>query len=342
MSLQDYRAIVQKILSDALTATATREQFRNGNTPERLLVNLKAVMGSELDSVVPGSSAAIQKKLAASGHKEEPWEQWKRYEETIDNASPETIKETIEQAPPEIRENLLQRLAEKNIRQGNFAQAKQLVNENFANPRQRRYALNNLERQAAYTEANLGRTEEALKHVGKIEPLSERAQLLSEIATRIGMGQKRSQALFLLETARSQLGTAIQAENQPHMNALLNLAGAFSRYDSKRGFEIIDPLVEQFNDLSEAARTMNGFGPQYFVNGELSLQNGNSLANIATPLASTLGTLSLTDFDRAKSTSDRLHLPEIRLTVYLGIAQQAILPNGVYSPSAVYWNTLNR
>jgi hypothetical protein len=30
------------------------------------------------------------------------------------------------------------------------------------------------------------------------------------------------------------------------------------------------------------------------------------------------------------------------LNLYLGIVQQALLPNGVYSPTAVYWNNLNR
>jgi hypothetical protein len=74
-----------------------------------------------------------------------------------------------------------------------------------------------------------------------------------------------------------------------------------------------------------------------------SLQDGAELVQtVAVPLANALGTLSLTDFDRAKSTADRFILPEVRVTAYLGIAQQALLPNGVYSPSAVYWNNLNR
>ena len=126
------------------------------------------------------------------------------------------------------------------------------------------------------------------------------------------------------------------------MRALIQLAGAFSRYDSKKGFEIVEPLIDQFNELGQAARTLNGFGPEYFVDGELSMRNGNSLANIAGSLASTLGVLSLTDFDRAKSTADRLGLPEVRIPAHLGIAQQAIAPNGVYSPSVAYVNNLYR
>ena len=68
----------------------------------------------------------------------------------------------------------------------------------------------------------------------------------------------------------------------------------------------------------------------------------NPISSLVSPFAASLGTLSLTDFDRAKENADRIHLPEVRLVVYLEIAQQAIVPNGIYSPSAVYWNNLKR
>jgi len=37
-----------------------------------------------------------------------------------------------------------------------------------------------------------------------------------------------------------------------------------------------------------------------------------------------LGSLALINFDRAKASSDKLRLPEVRLHVYLQIAQQTI------------------
>ncbi|HEV8368031.1 MAG TPA: hypothetical protein VGQ39_08770 [Pyrinomonadaceae bacterium] len=370
LSGEDYRALVRKALSELLAAPANEQGPRpgyavadekggivfmldnlagsygpgfmmKGNSAEVLLMNLKEFVGSQLDSIVPGGTAAIEKKLKGVRGSAER-QKFAEYENTINNSSSDVAREAIAQAPPEMKEELLQRLAERNIRAGNYVQAKQLIAETITDPRARRRALNNLERQTAQTEFNQGRTEEALKHIAKLATMEERAQILGEIASLIGPGQKRAQALALLETARSMLGTSIQAESQTQMHALLQLAGAFSRYDSKRGFEILEPLIDQFNDLSQAAKTMNGFGLQCFIGGELSMQNGNSLANIANPLATTLGILSLTDFDRAKTTSDRLLLPEIKLAAHLGIAQQAIMPNGIYSPSAVYLNSLNR
>lgn len=372
LSEQDYRALVRKVLSEALSAPANEqgvepgfvvadekgfsgnvvmvdnvvrsyqlEVMMKGNGAEVLLMNLKESVGSQLDSIVPGGTAALEKKLKGFRGSAER-QKWSEYENTINNSSSDAARDAIAQAPPEMKERLLQRLAERNITAGNYVQAKQLIAETITDPRARRQALNNLERQTAQTEFNQGRTEEALKHIAKLSTMEARAQILGEMANRIGPGQKRAQALALLETARSMLGTSIQAENQTQMYALLQLAGAFSRYDSKRGFEILEPLIDQFNALCEAAKTINGFGPQYFVGGELSMQNGNSLANIANPLATALGILSLTDFDRAKTTSDRLILTEVKLAAHLGIAQQAIMPNGIYSPSAGYMNSLNR
>jgi hypothetical protein len=375
ISEQDYAALVQHALSEALSPRPTSQtvgdngtsnlnvlydvrmvngqevSFQSGKNfmmtaqaPEMLLMALKQFLGNDLDRFVPGSAAAVDKKLKEinGGRNSEPSKSLKNLEDSIANSSTDAATETINQAPPEIKEHLVQRLAEQRMTAGNYAEARQLITQSATNPRVRRQALDNLERQAAFTEAAHGRMEEALKHLAKVSSSEERAEAVSELAYQIGAGQKRATALALLETARSLVGTSIQAETGSHMRALLQLANAFSRYDAKRGFEIVEPLVEQFNELGAAARTLNGFGLNYFLDGELSLHNGNNLASIATPMSSTLGILSLADFDRAKATSDRLQLPEVRLNVYLSIVQQAVQPNGVYSPSVANMNMLNR
>ena len=343
ISDEQQKALIQKVVSDALSASKATQGFSpDTSNSQMLLMNLKMSMGKELDTIVPGSAESIQKKLQEVGANIESLENWSRYEEALENPSAEASKEILSQAPPEIKPGLVQRFVEKRLQAGEFSQAREVVLENLTSPRERRQALNNLERQAAYSDLNNGRIEEALKHASRLARDEERASLIGEIALRIGPGQKRATALALLETARSLLGTSIRADNQTQMFGLLQIAAAFSRYDAKRGFEILEPLVDQFNDLSEAAKTLNGFGPMFFIDGELSMQNGNSLASLAPTLGSTLGVLSMVDFDRTKAIADRLHLPEVRVAMYLSIAQQAILPNGLYSPSAAYVNILNR
>ena len=148
--------------------------------------------------------------------------------------------------------------------------------------------------------------------------------MITQIANQIGPGQKRGIAINLLEQAKSLLGSSMQAQDQDQMNALIEIARAFGKYDVKRSFEILDPLVDQVNDLCAAARTMEGFGPEYYEDDELSMQNANSVAQVAMKLSNAIGSLALVNFERARATSDRLVLPEVRLRAYLEIAQQSI------------------
>jgi len=166
--------------------------------------------------------------------------------------------------------------------------------------------------------------------------------MLMNVIGQIGPGQKRASALNSLEQARSLLAPELQAQDQEQMYALVELAKAFSRYDAKRAFEMLDPLVDQLNDLCTAAHTLDGFGGQFYQDDELDLQNGNTLANLAVQMSGTLGMLAVTNFERAKLTSDRLRLPELRLRAYLDIAQQTIEASNSQSPSAAYVNNRNR
>ena len=108
------------------------------------------------------------------------------------------------------------------------------------------------------------------------------------------------------------------------MSALLEIAKAFSQYNSKRSFEIVDPLIDQFNELCSAARTLEGFGTESFEDDELDMQSGGTVGEVANQIGDALGTLALTNFDRAKASADKIRLPEVRVMIYLQIAQQTI------------------
>jgi len=120
------------------------------------------------------------------------------------------------------------------------------------------------------------------------------------------------------------LGGTPQAEGQEEMRALLEIARAFSRYDSNRAFEIVEPLVNQFNEISESALRLNGFGQRYYQDGELIMTNGNAVAETGNQLAMALAYLAVANFDRAKIAADGIHPIDVRINVYLTIAQQSI------------------
>jgi hypothetical protein len=184
-----------------------------------------------------------------------------------------------------------------------------------------------LDRQAIFGAAAKGRIDEALRNLSTFHPASERAQILSQIASQIGPGLKTATAIQYLQQARNLLSASGQAEDEQQMYALLAIGRAFSKYDSARAFEIIEPLIDQFNDISAAAVTLNGFGQKYYQDGEVITHNGNVVADTAKQLAETLGSLALINFDRTKAASDRIHPIDVRIDVYLTMAQQTISPN---------------
>ena len=319
------RELVEKSLQDALSYTPPGP---NSYTPERdaawSLLNGLQQLGTELDATVAGASANVEKKLAELNAAMNPHQQVMQSVMTKLNGPQELALESIAKAPEEMREQLYVQMANMASQNGDPARARQILNDHVTNPYQRRQALANLEQQEMYQAVSRGKVEEALRTISSLRTPRERANMLMQITRQIGPGQKRATALNFLEQARALLAPGMQAQDQEQMNALLELARAFSRYDVKRAFEIVDPLVEQLNELCAAARTLDGFGNETFEGEEMDLHNGNTVGSVATQLTSTLGSLAIINFERAKLTADRLRLPEVRLRGYLDIAQQTL------------------
>jgi len=326
VSEEEAKQLVQKMVREVLSyAQPKNGVFPAGDALWIVMGGLRS-LGPELDKIVSGSTAALEKKQTELvGNLSNHWtNQYQEFQNAITNNSAEAALEVIDKAPPEFREQLYIMLATKEAGNGELNRARQIINDRVSNPYQRSQALRTLEQQELDHAMSNGKIEEALKNISVMRTPSERAEQLTQLAGQIGSGQKRETALNLLEQARSLLPPSPQAKDQGQMGALLEIARAFSPYDSKRSFEIIDPLIDQFNDLCTAAQTLNGFGSEFFENDELDMEGEGALALIADQLSDVLGSMALINFDRAKATSDKLRLPEVRLHVQLGIAEQTI------------------
>jgi hypothetical protein len=320
------RDLFQKSFQEALSY---KQPALNQYSPERdaawSILNGLRTFGPELDTFMAGASASVENKLSEITGPVNPYATvLQQFQTKMENGNPDSALESIQKVPDAIKEQLYVQLANAAVAKGDAARARQIINDNISNAQQRRQALDSIEQQEMFAAMQRGKVEEALAAIAALKTPRERANMLTQIARQIGPGQKRSSALALLEQARSMLAPGAQAQDQYQMNALLELARAFSSYDSKRAFDIVDPLVEQVNDLCAAARTLAGFAGDYYENEELDLQNGGGVANVALQVSSALGTLAITNFEHAKATSDRLRQPEVRLCAYLEIAQQTI------------------
>src|SRR5437660_2253572 len=324
ISEDEYRDLFQKVLTEALSYSPPGP---NIYSPERdvaqNLLNLLKQMKTDLQSYAPERVAAVEKKwteLNNMGGAQA--EQWQKYQTAVNEGAIDV--ESVKQAPQEMRDQLYQQIANKAAAAGDLARARQVLTDHITNPMQRQQALNNLDRQAIFGAMARGKVDEAMRMLGGFRPANERAEMLAQIVNQIGPGLKRSAAVAFLEQARSMISPTAQAEDQHQMHALFEIARAFSRFDSTRAFEIVEPLIDQFNELSAAAATMDGFGQKYFQDGEVIMLNGNSIGEAANQLGTALGNLALVNFERAKAAADRIRLVDVRMQAYLAIAQQTI------------------
>ena len=328
LSEQQRRDLLQKAMREALGYKPPAPNFYSfeRDAASTLLHALQSI-AAELDGSISGGAAAVEKKLKELNTSHSPqMDALQQFHNAINDTNMpfDEVLQTLARAPREQKDQLYIQLSNRAMNNGDMARARQIVNDYVTAPYQRQQALYNLEQQEMFRAMGKGKVEEALRNVANVSTAQERAQMLSQLANQIGPGYKRAAALLFLEQARALLPPSAQAQDQAQMQALFEMTKAFARYDSKRAFEMFDPLVDQFNDISAAARTMEGFGGEFFEQEELNLQNGNVVANVATQMTATLGTLALSNFDRAKLTADRIRLPEVRLRAYLDIAQHAI------------------
>jgi hypothetical protein len=325
ISEDEYRDLFLKTLSEALAyqLPATNSYTTERNLAVNILSSLKR-MNNEVQTYAPDKKAALDEKLLAVQTAGEPRNAWARYQATINEAPVDTALESIGQAPPDLRDSLYQQLANKVIQSGDSERAQQIVTQRIVNPMQRRQMMRELDRQAIYAAVNKGRIDDAIRLLANVRPLNDRAGILADIATRIGPGLKRAAALGYLEQLAAMLDLSGKAADQSQMNARLQMAHAFARYDMARAFDMIDPLLDQFNDLAAAAMIMSGFGQKYYEDGELIMNNGNSMADVANRLGNSLAVLGIANFDRAKTAADRIRPAEVRLSTYLLIAQRAV------------------
>ena len=322
LSDEQFRDLLQKAVTEALSCPRPTP---GSYSPERdaalnLLYGLRS-FGPEVDSVSGGGMTAVEKKLlelnpeAASGN---------QYQNVIGTNSFEQAVEGIGKAPADQREQLYLQLANREANKGETARARQIINDRVSNPYQRRQALANIDQQEMNAAVQKGKVEDALRLISGLRTPRERAIQIAQIANQIGPGQKRANAITFLEQAKSLLSSSLQAQDQEQMNALIAIARAFGKLDPKRSFEILDPLIDQVNDLCTAARTLEGFGMDNYEDDELNLQNGNSVSQVVNRMSTAIGSLALVNFERARAASDRLRLPEVRLRAYMEIAQQTI------------------
>jgi len=280
----------------------------------------------DIEKLSPAQFSAFSNKFAELEKLNESQQgPWAKYRQLSQNGTAEELMQAAKTAPAGVSEALLQQAAWKAIGQGDADAAHQIV-EKIADPRQRAEMELNLARRSFERAQSEKKIAEARSLLSRL-PAEERIALLAQMATSAASDGNKAMAIDLLNEAEALLG--YRALNYQQLGAELQISTAYEQLNLSKSAGLVEKAINQLNELAVAALVLNGFDlQQYFRDGELVINGGNQLSQLAQESAQRLGSLSRYDFDRAKSVAEEFQRPEMRIMSLLQIAQAALTSEG--------------
>ena len=311
------RELFDMVVTAALSAPNGRAA--NGDTRQILFNTLQSMM-PDVERYEPSQVAALRRQAAAFDRSLDPQTRmWNDYNNLVQNGTVDALLEAAPKAPPEMRDAYYQQAANKALNDGDETRARQIVNDNISDPGQRNQMLANFDQQKIWNATNQGKLDEARQLLSRLPTNEERVGMLIQWATMTNAKGNRKGALQFLDEARGMLG--YRAKNFNQLQAQLQLAGAYAPLAPARSFEIIEPGIDQLNELIAAAAVLEGFGQENFKDDELAVRGGTMMSNMVQQYAAALAPLARMDFERTAATADRLQRVEARLMAHLSIVQ---------------------
>jgi hypothetical protein len=274
------------------------------------------------DTVSAGQVVALRKRIGELDLLTESQRGvWAKYEGLVQTGTSEALMEASKTAPPEIVANLVQNSVWKAFNEGDQEGARRIA-ECIADPRQRAEMVLNIDRQLI-NQASEQHLAMARTLVSRIPTVEERARLMAQLAISAASKGDRAAALELVREGEMLVGN--RALNYSQLGAQLQIAQAYAELDPSRQAAIIEMTIDRLNELAAAASVLNGFDlDHYFRNGEFIIRSGNQLCSSIQEVAECLWSMSLNEFDRARSLAERFQRREIRVMALLQIAQEAL------------------
>lgn len=248
---------------------------------------------------------------------------WNDFQKALNKESIEAALNIAAKAPEGMRDSMYQQAAWNASSKGDTETARRIINDRISNPAQRAQALAQLEQQEVWRQGQQGKINEARQAISRLRTETERAAALIRLAQETSNKGDKKTTLEILDEANNISGG--RARNAPQMQIQFQLIQAYAQFNSMRGFEIIEPMTEQLNELINASLMLDGFnGSMETVReDEASLQPyyGGSAFPLYHQCINSLAALVRLDFDRAKSIADRFQRPELQTMARLTLAQ---------------------
>jgi hypothetical protein len=232
-------------------------------------------------------------------------------------ATSESLMNMAAQLPPQAQPRIYQQAAMRALEEGNPERARQIANDHL-DAGARDSVLQAVEFRQTTEKLGANSLDEVRQTLAGLRSDDERVDLLLRLSSSAA-ATNQPLAVQLLEEAR--LYTNRRANNYQQFEQQLRLVDAFKDLEPARGFEVLEPVVVQLNELLSAAQTLSGFEINVFRDGELPFEARSGLTNMVNRVGQVLGQLAQKDFDRSQILANRFHLTESRLIARLGIVR---------------------
>jgi hypothetical protein len=252
-----------------------------------------------------------------------------KYRPLLEKGSADEILAAAAKAPQPVQEIFYQRAAAKMIEDGDTEHARQIINEKVKDSSQREQMLEQLDRASVMTAVEQGKIDQTRKLLATLHTNEEKVIALAQFALSAGAKGEKKVALKLLEEASGMVNQ--RARNINQLGAQLMLAHAYVQLDPSRSFAILEPIVDQLNELLGAAAILGGFFVEELVrDDEIMLGPIMSFLNMSSgeigQYMNDLAALARADFERTRALVDKFQRDEVRITMRLMLAQSILSP----------------
>jgi hypothetical protein len=291
---------------------AQREQVNARTLLAGLMMSLPLI-----DQHLPAKAPALRQKMTEMGMLNNPTQNFAQTMNSIQgNPTVDTLVQAAATAPQQMQSRLYQQAAFKALEEGDTERARQIANDHLQN-NARDVVMQRIDFREMTKKADGARFDEIRQSVARLQTDNEKIDLLVQLARDTKDNPKL--AIQLLDEARQI--TNRRATRYDHFEQQLKVANAFAAVDAARSFEVLEPGINQLNELLAAAAVLSGFEVSMFRDGEMSLQGGNGLTNMVNRYGQALALLARSDFERSETLASRFQFTESRIMARLAIVQ---------------------
>jgi len=248
------------------------------------------------------------------------------YQKALEKGTADDILALTAKASPEMRSQMIQQAASKTLAEGNADRARSIINDKITDPLERKQALAELDRQALASAVEKGKIEDARQTLTRVRSNDARAAALAALAINAKEKGQQKLAQQLLDESRGAITP--RPRNMMQLAAQFQVARAAALVDPAHSFVVVEPMVDQLNELVNAATVLGGFIAPEFIRDDEALMSFASkpIATLSTQYNKELSALLSTDFERTKAVADRFQRNELRILARLLIARNLLAP----------------